>query len=105
MTRPIKYKLPTGEIVTLYTAGVLAKALGKTTQAIQKLEWSNTLPKTPFKNKQGHRLYTQDQIDLVVRQVQNSNKVGASLLKYPREEIRREHDALLIKYGIKKKET
>lgn len=60
-------KLPNGEIVTLYYIGKLAEELGRTSQTVRKWEVSGILPKPIFKDKQGKRMYSEEQIDTIVQ--------------------------------------
>lgn len=61
----ISYTSPTGKSTTLYGIGVLANALGRTTQTVRKWEIGGIIPVTPF--KQGNkRLYSQEHIDAIV---------------------------------------
>ena len=60
--------LPSGEAVKLYSIAFLADALGRTTRCIRKWEISGILPPTPFRYSNTYwRLYTQEQIDIIVR--------------------------------------
>jgi len=70
---PIHYKLPTGEIIPLYSIGVLAQKLSREPQTIKKWELSGTIPQTPFKTTGKFRLYTQDQIDLIANCAETCN--------------------------------
>ena len=62
---PIEYTMPNGEKVELYPIGHLAFALGRDVKTIRCWEIAGIIPKTPFKNKNGLRLYTQEMIDVV----------------------------------------
>lgn len=55
-----------GQEIKLFYMSKLAFALGRTPQTIRKWEISNVLPKSIFKDKMGRRMYTQEQIDLIV---------------------------------------
>ena len=56
-----------GITVELFYTERLATALGRTTQTIRKWEIGGTIPKAIFKDKNGRRMYSQDQIDVIVR--------------------------------------
>ena len=65
---PLKGKfayLPNGKKVELFPVGVLATAVGRTSQAIRKWEVAGIIPPSFFKDKSGKRLYTQEQIDII----------------------------------------
>ena len=69
-----------GERIELFYLSKLAYALGRTSQTIRKWEISNVLPKTIFKDKMGRRMYTQEQIDLIVRIAEETQiKQGLSI--------------------------
>lgn len=59
--------LPNGKKVKLYPIGVLAEALGRCSQTIRKWEISGILPRTMFEDSRKVRLYTQEQIDIIVK--------------------------------------
>ena len=64
--REIPYTSPiTGRSTTLYNIGVVAEAIGRTSQTIRKWEVGGILPPTPFKQK-GKRLYSKEHIDVIV---------------------------------------
>jgi DNA-binding transcriptional MerR regulator len=101
--RPIHYKLPTGEVVDLFSVGVLAQKLGREPQVIKKWEMSGALPKTPFKTKSRFRLYTQDQIDLIVKyaevfNVRNGVSIKASGFT---NAVKNGYISLFASYGLK----
>ncbi len=65
---PTKPKVVTvnGQKLELHYINSLAYALGRSTQTIRKWEIAGVIPNTCFKDKVGRRMYTQDQIDIVV---------------------------------------
>ena len=71
-SREVSYTSPTGVETKLYSISVLANALGRATQTIRKWEVSGILPKTPFKDKQGNRLYSIAQINSIVKSAERS---------------------------------
>ena len=103
--KPIRYKLPTGEIIPLYSIGVLAQRLSREPQVIKKWELSGALPKTPFKTKGKFRLYTQDQIDLIAEYAEACNLRNGMSIKASgfTEAIKNEYNTIFSRYGIKYK--
>lgn len=71
-SREREYTTPTGVKVKLYSISVLAEAIGRTSQTVRKWEVSGVIPKTPFKDPQGNRMYSKAQIDLVVFSAEKS---------------------------------
>lgn len=64
--RAIPYTSPmTGKSTTLYNIGVVASAIGRTSQTIRKWEVGGVIPPTPFKHN-GRRLYSKEHIDAIV---------------------------------------
>lgn len=63
-----------GEEVKLYFIASLAEALGRTTQTVRKWEISGMIPPC-FKDSNGRRLYTEEQINLIV-QIAEETKLG-----------------------------
>ena len=75
-------KLPNGETVELFYIGTLAKALGRTTNLVRKWEISGTIPDPCFRDKFNCRLYTQEQIDIIVKCAEEAKiKQGAQIMK------------------------
>ena len=70
---PVKFTTPTGLEVELFRIGTLAYCLGRSPQTIRKWEVGGIIPKTPFKNNRGMRLYTQEQIDIIVKYAEKSH--------------------------------
>lgn len=62
-----------GEELELFYIERLATELGRTPQTIRKWEISGILPKPLFRDKQGRRLYTLEQIDVIVECAEKSN--------------------------------
>jgi len=100
--KPIKYKLPTGKVVALYSIGVLAQEISRSTQVIKKWELSGALPKTPFKTRGKFRLYTQDQINIIVECAKTFNiRNGVSIVASGfTEEIKNKYNTLFRYYGF-----
>lgn len=55
-----------GEEVTLYPISKLASELGRSPQTIRKWEVAGILPQPIFKDKNGRRLYSLEQIEAIV---------------------------------------
>lgn len=74
------FKLPNGDVVDLFYIGALASALGRNTNTIRKWEIAGIIPDPCFKDKFGRRLYTQEQIDVIVNCAEKAKiKQGASI--------------------------
>lgn len=56
-----------GQVIELFYINSLAFALGRSPQTVRKWEISGVLPSTCFKDKMGRRMYTREQIDLIVQ--------------------------------------
>lgn len=67
------FKLKNGVVVTLYPISTLAEELGRTSQTIRKWEVAGVLPRPIFKDKNGRRMYSQEQIDTIVRVAEECN--------------------------------
>jgi DNA-binding transcriptional MerR regulator len=66
---PIKSKFVTvnGEKVEVFYINELAYALGRDTQTVRKWEIAGVIPKSVFKDSSNRRMYSREQIDLVVK--------------------------------------
>ena len=74
------FKLPNGEVIELFYIGALASALGRSTNAIRKWEIAGVIPDPCFKDDKGRRLYSQEQIDAIVRCAERAKiKQGLSI--------------------------
>ncbi len=62
-----------GEELDLYYIETLANELGRTPQTIRKWEVSGILPNPIFRDKNNRRLYSQEQIDVIVECAIKSN--------------------------------
>ena len=75
-----EFKLPSGETIELFYIGTLASALGRSTNAIRKWEIAGVIPDPCFKDEQGRRLYSQEQIDIIVQCAERAKiKQGLSI--------------------------
>lgn len=81
--REIPYTSPiTGRKTTLYNIGVVAEAIGRTSQTIRKWEVGGIIPPTPFRQK-GKRLYSKEHIDAIVKCAESIRiKQGSSSAVY-----------------------
>ena len=68
-----KIKLKNGETVELYYVSALAEELGRTSQCIRKWEVANILPKATFRDKNGRRMYSKEQIECIVSVAEQCN--------------------------------
>jgi hypothetical protein len=96
-------KLPNGQTIKVFYIGVLAKALGRTPAAIKKWEIGGIIPETCFRDKEGRRLYSQEQIDAILRCAERAHiKQGLSIANTSFSVwVHREMDALKQKYMSK----
>lgn len=67
------FKLKNGEKITLYPISRLAEELGRTSQTIRKWEIAGILPKAIFKDKNGRRMYSWEQIETIVQIAEECN--------------------------------
>lgn len=96
---PKVFKFPNGNTIEVYTIGELCYEVGRTPDTVRKWELSGILPPTCFRDKRGHRLYTQEQID-VIRLCAEKSNLGQgrnSLLKFKRY-VNKELKKLETKY-------
>ena len=94
------FRLPNGQIIELFYIGSLASALGRTTNTIRKWEIGGVIPDPCFKDSQGRRLYSQEQIDAIVRCAERAKiKQGSSIANTSFSQwCHKELDALKEKY-------
>lgn len=75
-----KITLHNGQELELFYIGTLASALGRSTNAIRKWEIAGVIPDPCFKDEQGRRLYSQEQIDAIVKCAERAKiKQGLSI--------------------------
>ena len=94
------FKLPNGETIELFYIGSLANALGRTTNTIRKWEIAGVIPDPCFQDANGRRLYSQEQIDAIVRCAEKAKiKQGLSIANTSFSQwCHRELDILKEKY-------
>ena len=97
------FKLPNGEEIELYYIGALANALGRSTNAIRKWEISGVIPNTCFRDKDGRRMYSREQIEAIVRCAEKAKiKQGLSIANTSFSTwVHKEMEALRDKYTKK----
>ena len=61
-----KVRLPSGVVVEVYTISALANALERSTLTIRRWEKLGIIPDTFFTDNRGFRMYSQEQIDIIV---------------------------------------
>lgn len=61
------FTTPSGERITLHYIGYFAKQIKRTTDCIRLWERNRVIPETPFRDNNGRRMYSQAQIDVVVK--------------------------------------
>ena len=94
------FKLPNGQVIELFYIGTLANALGRTTNTIRKWEIAGVIPDPCFQDANGRRLYSQEQIDAIVRCAEKAKiKQGLSIANTSFSQwCHKELDALKEKY-------
>lgn len=66
-------RLKNGEVVNLYYINTLAEELGRTSQTVRKWEIGGIIPKAIFKDKNGRRMYSEEQIKTIVEIAEQCN--------------------------------
>lgn len=99
--------LPNGKTIDLFYIGTLAAALGRTTQTVRKWEVGGILPDSCFRDGMGKRLYSQEQIDAIVKiaeecQIRQGAKLSHTAFS---SECYKVLGAIKKKYMRKKKES
>ncbi len=86
-----------GKEVELFTIGELARRLEREQQTIRKWEKAGVIPPTRIRSKTGRRLYTEGQINALVKLVDKYNiRQGAAI---PKEFIKEANEAFM-EHGI-----
>ena len=99
--KPRQFRFPNGNTVEVFTIGELATELGRTRDAIRKWELSGVLPPTCFRDSRGHRLYTQEQIDMIRLSAEESKlSAGRNSLRTFSAKVHRRLKELEDKYKI-----
>lgn len=69
-----------GETLELYPISTLAEALGRTSATVRKWEVAGIIPDCLFRGPMGRRLYTEEQIRVIVECAEKSNvRTGYSI--------------------------
>ena len=69
---PLEWTSPTGITTTLYPIGEVAHALGRTPTTIRAWEVGGVIPRTPFTDKRGRRLYSAEHLEAIVKCAEKS---------------------------------
>ena len=99
--------LPNGKKVILYPVSVLSEALGRSNQTIRKWEIAGILPRTMFEDSRKCRLYSKEQIDIIVKcaeecQITQGSSISRTLFKkMVHEELSKLAKKYLRKRGTK----
>ena len=98
--------LPNGKKVILYPVSVLSEALGRSNQTIRKWEISGILPRTMFEDSRKCRLYTKEQIDIIVKCAEECHvSQGSAISRTPFKKRVHEELAKLAKKYLRKRGT
>lgn len=81
LCQSLEHTLPDGTKIDLYYIGTLANALGRTPNTIRAWEVSGAIPDTFFKDKHGRRLYSADQINVMVSAAERSKIAQGKALR------------------------
>ena len=105
MGKPISlfHTFKDGSTIELFYIGTLANRLGRVSNTIRKWEIAGILPKTGFTDKMGCRLYSQEQIDVIVKTAEEAKiSTGRSIFatSFPKVVAER-FNVLLDKYKLK----
>ena len=73
MRKAISWTSPTGIETKLHSIGDLASRLDRTSKCIRHWEDKGIIPNTPFRNKNGQRLYSTEHVDAIVNAVDKCN--------------------------------
>lgn len=97
-------KLPNGDIETMYPISRLAEEMGRGTPTIRKWEIGGIIPKAIFRDKNGRRYYTEEQIQTILDVAQKCNvRQGYSICNtgFPKR-VFEAWDSINAKYGMEK---
>lgn len=95
------YTFPSGEELDLYYIGTLADCLGRDSKTIRKWEISGVIPPTIFRDNNNNRMYTKEQIDLIVECAERSQISQGSSYATFSNRVHRKLNVLIDSY-IKK---
>lgn len=80
-----------GKTLELFTIGELASRLDRQRQTLRKWERDGVIPQAVFRSGSNRRLYTRNQIEVIVRCVKKYNiKQGYPIPREFKEEVHRE---------------
>lgn len=98
--------LPNGKKVVLYPVSVLSEALGRSNQTIRKWEIAGILPRTMFEDSRKCRLYTKEQIDIIVKCAEECHvSQGSAISRTPFKKMVHEELAKLARKYLRKRGT
>lgn len=98
--------LPNGKKVVLYPVSVLSEALGRSNQTIRKWEIAGILPRTMFEDSRKCRLYSKEQIDIIVKCAEECHvSQGSAISRTPFKKRVHEELAKLAKKYLRKRGT
>ena len=91
-----------GKELTLYYMNALSEATGRNAQTLRKWELAGIIPKTPFRDKTGKRLYLQEHIDAVAEsaekcQIGQGRNMSSTQFK---EQVYKKFKAINEKYSL-----
>jgi hypothetical protein len=101
MSKPIKFKLPNGDVIFTYPIRELASRMNRKSEDLRGMERRGALPETPFKVKD-RRYYSDEQMNLICQCARECNiRNGVSFEKSGFvDKIYRRHNSLMKRYGI-----
>ena len=98
--------LPNGKKVILYPVSVLSESLGRSNQTIRKWEIAGILPRTMFEDSRKCRLYSKEQIDIIVKCAEECQVTqGSAISRTPFKKRVHEELAKLAKKYLRKRGT
>lgn len=69
----VNYTFPDGTVLKLFYIGTLAERLGRKSDTIRKWEVQGVIPETIFKDRTGKRLYSDEQINIIVEEAEKAH--------------------------------
>lgn len=93
-----------GKEIELFYIRALAYALGRSEQTIRKWEISGVLPNTCFRDKYQRRMYTQEQIDIIVKiaeecKIKQGLSIANTSFSHKVHKALAEHNKIYMKRG------
>ena len=102
-TKVVPYTFADGDTMNLYHIGEISKRLGRSTLTIRKWEIEGKIPRTPFSDKRGCRLYSEAMIRVIEKAAEEEHiTVGSSFTRTKFvEKVHAGFEKLLKKYKNK----